>query len=1332
MSTPPPRHSLSLPTTTSENNERVFPTPSPSSTTFRHSPYHNRQPMEQRELEQQLADKKKQLQESTSGIGRNVLVRQIDLLEEKIKELQTQKNDVPVQTRLTSEKLKGFERDLADYRKPPSLRNKKEQQRTSMTTGLDLLPSPTASSLLPPQHDSTSLLPSAPPLTGSTPTKRRSKVPNTDRRNPDIEFATEIGQGLLLEVRKMQALLQDKEEQLRTLEIQKADLERAAEAMAKQMRQREENEEKLKEETWNLELAKQELTVSVTELQQNLNKANVEQTKLAKQADELRTEIEQLRASEEKLHNKVESMKSRHEQDMSSMRHHASTLQKEKLDQAKQIENLTSELAIVKAQTRISKPSVPEAQPSTRSDQLSPNDEGASISKDNTLPSSLRPPSPVQLPVRNPAMEVETLKSSLAHAHRMVSTLRSNLHKEKAEKFEFKKLLAESQETIENMENDPRLWIDARSGPREHPKRSLKTPKRRGKKTESSSKRTKPSNTSLPLVEFADLTDSSSFTSDIGEDDNEETVSSPIEIEHMGFTSLSSELSQGRAFQRHVGIDVEVNTDPVRIEQATQHFGESPNEAAQLDDSAQNSLKQTLGGAVAGAAGAAAVAASLKKEESEVSTQTDLPKDEKETSTQTDATLTVTFSTQTESLDLAVHTSIQTEAKPEGVENFAQTATKSFTDVSAQTDLNVQGVETSVQTESKEPQNNLKNEAVGSVGSEAVAASILADKLTGNTFTSSMVDSSVQTVNRNETSKPLDMSPHRSGPGENSNFPLQENGNHANSFITSSKFTERENELTNQRPVQSDDKEVQTRLVETKDAQIQCDAEITKDSSVLPAPLLGASKLLEKSESEIFSTPASEIEPSLLPDKKSSAFATKVQKKSNGVENPTNVGEMQSNESAEIGLKPISSKPLSISSLEKLAGIKSNIEDDSEKKVFSKKETDALITTAISIALARARKNPEELKSNRDSAMVNSSENICQSRAKEENNDFGSVVVHIPQDQALDIQAEKVVSSKLIDGPSSAFEQKPESSDNIENAIPERPTSPPPSSLLSRALSPKRMSKGKMSELEADHQRSLNRTPVSMSSMSTANTHDQLHSATSSHLENRSIGATDPQMISLITKTMIGDWLWKNTRKTVGGGISGHMHQRYFWIHPYSRTLYWSNKSPGLDGRHAKAKSALIENITVVPNKSSKIERLPDVSLLIQTTHRQLMLTAPNMEQHDNWLEAISHLVSRNTESNVQSSNSRNTNTRSTVSSTGNSLLQKASLRRLHDKFYQPSVSTTSATHRTESTNHDHEDDPLEDVRMCCDGKHHVSKLEKAHKHRRQYRKHSSHIPHNR
>jgi transposase len=38
----------------------------------------------------------------------------------------------------------------------------------------------------------------------------------------------------------------------------------------------------------------------------------------------------------------------------------------------------------------------------------------------------------------------------------------------------------------------------------------------------------------------------------------------------------------------------------------------------------------------------------------------------------------------------------------------------------------------------------------------------------------------------------------------------------------------------------------------------------------------------------------------------------------------------------------------------------------------------------------------------------------------------------------------------------------------------------------------------------------------------------------------------------------------------------------------------------------------------------------------------------------------------------------------------------------------------------------DEDDKTLEDVHMCCNGKHHVSKLEKDHTHRHQYRKRKS------
>lgn len=139
---------------------------------------------------------------------------------------------------------------------------------------------------------------------------------------------------------------------------------------------------------------------------------------------------------------------------------------------------------------------------------------------------------------------------------------------------------------------------------------------------------------------------------------------------------------------------------------------------------------------------------------------------------------------------------------------------------------------------------------------------------------------------------------------------------------------------------------------------------------------------------------------------------------------------------------------------------------------------------------------------------------------------------------------------------------------------------------------------------------------------------------------------TNLSVITAITKTMIGEWLWKYTRRTVGGGISEHRHRRFFWVHPYTRTLYWSVAEPGVDGSEALAKSgkfigltvfcseeaiscnvkpynfffaitAYIEAVMSVPNRGSVGDS--SASLLIKTANRELKLAAPDMEKHTLW-----------------------------------------------------------------------------------------------------------------
>ena len=64
-------------------------------------------------------------------------------------------------------------------------------------------------------------------------------------------------------------------------------------------------------------------------------------------------------------------------------------------------------------------------------------------------------------------------------------------------------------------------------------------------------------------------------------------------------------------------------------------------------------------------------------------------------------------------------------------------------------------------------------------------------------------------------------------------------------------------------------------------------------------------------------------------------------------------------------------------------------------------------------------------------------------------------------------------------------------------------------------------------------------------------------------MANASTRGTDPAILHAITQTMIGEFLYKYTRRTIGKGHGERRHKRFFWVHPYTRTLYWSDADPG-------------------------------------------------------------------------------------------------------------------------------------------------------------------------
>lgn len=123
---------------------------------------------------------------------------------------------------------------------------------------------------------------------------------------------------------------------------------------------------------------------------------------------------------------------------------------------------------------------------------------------------------------------------------------------------------------------------------------------------------------------------------------------------------------------------------------------------------------------------------------------------------------------------------------------------------------------------------------------------------------------------------------------------------------------------------------------------------------------------------------------------------------------------------------------------------------------------------------------------------------------------------------------------------------------------------------------------------------------------------------------------TDPRMIQAITQTMIGEFLWKYTRKAGRGDMSSNRHRRFFWVHPYTRTLYWSDHDPSTAGRaQLKAKSVAIEAVRVVTDDNPMPPGLHRKSLIIMTPGRSVKLTATTGQRHETWFNALSYLLLR-------------------------------------------------------------------------------------------------------
>jgi hypothetical protein len=137
--------------------------------------------------------------------------------------------------------------------------------------------------------------------------------------------------------------------------------------------------------------------------------------------------------------------------------------------------------------------------------------------------------------------------------------------------------------------------------------------------------------------------------------------------------------------------------------------------------------------------------------------------------------------------------------------------------------------------------------------------------------------------------------------------------------------------------------------------------------------------------------------------------------------------------------------------------------------------------------------------------------------------------------------------------------------------------------------------------------------------------------------------SSDPALIQAITQVMIGEFMWKNTRRTLGKGMSENRHKRFFWVHPYVKTLYWSPVDPGGENTaEARSKSSkwrltlgrfrcktsaypahhlvYITGIKVMKEGGAADPNTWHESIIICSPTREVQMTAMSKDRHDAWV----------------------------------------------------------------------------------------------------------------
>ncbi|KAH6648637.1 hypothetical protein BKA67DRAFT_661598 [Truncatella angustata] len=307
----------------------------------------------------------------------------------------------------------------------------------------------------------------------ASPTKL--SVPNRKLRNQpanrihDIEFAAEISQSLIVQVRNLQQLLAEREEELRDVKLEKSKLEYDAEGYQQRVKALDESQNKYKDENWSLETQVHELMASQRESADREKKLHQTVSILQAEKNNAQRELDEVKLNHAKLSEEHTAAVKHHDTELGAAKRNIVVADSERATLLRKIEDLTGqnqELAKAVSSQR--------GRALDRPEPLGTSDEDFLTANDNDTPEHSPPPSPIKGTPRHAMLESETLRTSLQHAQRTIQSLRTNVHREKTEKLELRRMLQDARDELEKERSDP--------APKPVSKRNSKGPSRDFKK----------------------------------------------------------------------------------------------------------------------------------------------------------------------------------------------------------------------------------------------------------------------------------------------------------------------------------------------------------------------------------------------------------------------------------------------------------------------------------------------------------------------------------------------------------------------------------------------------------------------------------------------------------------------------------------------------------------------------------------------------------------------------------------------------------------------------------------------------------------------------------